>query len=126
MIQDRRGTAALETAIILPVFVTLIFAMFDYGSAFWTLASLQAGADSGARCYALQQTCTNAASTASYISGLVGFTVPTAAVTVTASANCGSGITGSLVQISESYSFVVQGLYPGSPMAMSVSGCFPT
>jgi len=49
VIQDRRGVAAIEFAIIAPMLILLLFAMVMYGGWFWMAHSVQAAVSEGAR-----------------------------------------------------------------------------
>lgn len=49
VIQDRRGVAAIEFAIIAPMLILLLFAMVMYGGWFWMAHSVQSLASEGAR-----------------------------------------------------------------------------
>jgi Flp pilus assembly protein TadG len=50
----RRGTATVETAFVLPVYVVLLFAIVEFGHAQLVLSLLQSGCRNGARLGALE------------------------------------------------------------------------
>lgn len=49
MVGDRRGAAAIEFAIVGPVFILLLVGMIVYGGWFWMAHSVQAAVSAGAR-----------------------------------------------------------------------------
>lgn len=51
---ERRGTAVVETAVVLPVFVLLMFAIIEFGHAQMVLNLLQSGCRTGARMGSMQ------------------------------------------------------------------------
>jgi hypothetical protein len=65
---DTRGSAIVEFAIALPVFVLMIFSFIQVGLALWTQIGLQHGVEMAARCATIQPvvngspTCNNASS----------------------------------------------------------------
>jgi Flp pilus assembly protein TadG len=46
---QRRGTAAVETAVVLPVYILLLFAIIEFGHAHLAINLLQSGCRNGAR-----------------------------------------------------------------------------
>ncbi|MFD1788755.1 TadE/TadG family type IV pilus assembly protein [Sphingomonas floccifaciens] len=50
---DTKGAAALEFAILAPVFLFLIFCLIQFGLVVWTQAAIQHGASAAARCGAV-------------------------------------------------------------------------
>lgn len=51
---DRRGTAAVETALVLPAYIVLLFAIVEFGHAQLVLSLLQSGCRNGARMGSLE------------------------------------------------------------------------
>ncbi len=99
---NRSGTAALEFAIILPVIVTLLIGMFDYGALAYQTMEVSTAAHAGAE-YALKngftasavQTAVTSATTltvtASPAPTLEKACVTSGAIVVTAGSSCSSG-----------------------------------
>src|SRR6266702_474803 len=50
---DQSGAAALEAALVLPFYITFIFAVIELGNIYWTYNSIQYVADEVARCHAV-------------------------------------------------------------------------
>ena len=55
----RRGTAVVETAVVLPVYVLLVFAIIEFGHATMVINLLQSGCRTGARMGSMQGPNTN-------------------------------------------------------------------
>ena len=92
---DIRGAAAIEAAIILPVYILFIFGVVEFGHMYWTANSLQYAADEAARCNAISSTC-NASTTA--ISRATGIGLTSGEITTASSTVCGN-FTGTQVTI---------------------------
>lgn len=96
---DRRGVMAIEYALILPVFLAMIFGIIEISRLIWYQVSLQQATAVAARCGALAATnCTTDALIATKAaSGAPGIKFPAAAFTVTHE-TCG-------VRVAASFSF---------------------
>ena len=136
MTLDRRGTTALEFAIIAPVFLALLFAAIEYGRLFWTLQAMQLASDKTARCVASGNSVCSSASTyaintaAGYgATGLTsaGVTIQNPLTTTSAGPSCtpSSGNTAVRVQFSLTFATVVPGLLPGMPTTLATVSCYP-
>jgi Flp pilus assembly protein TadG len=67
LFKDRRGTTAVEFAITLPVFILMLFGLWQTGYGLWWQFGLQHGAQMAARCMTINRTvCNTTASTQSY------------------------------------------------------------
>lgn len=103
LLRDTRAAALVEFAIIFPVLILLLFAMIDFGRAFFLRNNLVAAVREGARAAAVQMSpdpCSNDANiiavTQAYVTNLGG-AAPT--VTVTPIGACGIGTTNIRVSI---------------------------
>ncbi|WP_236615059.1 TadE/TadG family type IV pilus assembly protein [Desulfovibrio sp. X2] len=56
MSRSERGFAAVETALLLPVFILLFMGVIDFGRLFWTQNTVTAAAEEGARMAVLTDT----------------------------------------------------------------------
>ena len=61
---DERGAAALEAALVLPFYITFIFAIIELGNVYWTYNSIQYVADEVARCKAINNATCDVSNTA--------------------------------------------------------------
>lgn len=60
LFKDQRGTSAVEFAITLPVFILMLFGVWQVSFGIWAQCALQHGADMAARCMAVNPTvCSN-------------------------------------------------------------------
>jgi Flp pilus assembly protein TadG len=114
------GATAVETAIVLPAFLLLIFAIVEAGRIFWTQSSLQYAVEAAARCAAVNTTlCGSTSSIQTYAAAqAVGVNVSSSSFNVSLP-SCGH-------QISISYSFtlVVTELFPGG-ITLKAQSCHP-
>ena len=113
-LRSEAGTTVIETAILLPVFLTFMLGIFEFGRALWLQSSLQSAAQAAARCAVVSasSTCNSNSATASYASTqVIGFSVPSSDFSVSSSGTCGSG--GSkTVTAGYPFSFIVTALFP--------------
>ena len=116
--RDERGVAAVEFALVSPVFFLALFGLGQAGLWLWADFSLQRAVNTAARCAVITPTaCTDVASYAA--NNVVGLSVPSNAFTVT-TATCGAQVTAAY----EVPSFT-SGL--GLPnITVHVSACYPT
>jgi Flp pilus assembly protein TadG len=134
------GTAAIEFAMLAPLFLVLLFGTIEFGRLLWTKQALQEAATAGARCMAIAQgsipngSCVSGGSysssqTQTYVqqqAGNWGISLPTADITPNNNATCG-GTTGfSQVSIASTFSSVVPKLVDLSgAIALNASACYP-
>lgn len=109
-IRGVKGTAPIEFALILPVFLVLIGGCMELGYVFWANSALKYGATYGAR-YAFSHPTASATTVKNYALSTIDF--PGSAITYTATTTGDStDINGSF-----SYSFL---LVPISPITLTV------
>jgi Flp pilus assembly protein TadG len=118
------GVAAVEFAILLPVFLTLLFGIVEFGRLMWTHAALQFAVEAAARCYAIDTTCTSASAAQTYASQQIfGLTVASSAFL--ASNGAGTSCGGYQVQVSDyPFSFIVPALFPWT-ITLNAQSCHP-
>lgn len=117
--RDKGGASAIEFAILLPVFLPMIFAIIQFGEAFWTQTALQHAVEMAARCATINTTnCGSASQTQSYAATQAyGLTFPTGTFTATI-ASCGN-------QVSANYNFpFITGWFPAT-IGLTASSCYP-
>jgi Flp pilus assembly protein TadG len=135
------GTTVIEFALVAPLFLILIFGTIEFGRLIWTKEALQEAAVAGARCVAIAQgavpggPCTSggsysSAQAISYVqteAGKWGISVPSAAVTPTASTSCAGTGGFSEVSISTTYTSLVPKFtqLPGT-ITLNASACYPS
>lgn len=114
----RRGSSAIEYAIIFPVLLLVMLGIMDSGRLLWAYSTLYRATEAAARCGAVDVTACGTTNQirSKAVSSAWGLTVAPAAFTVATPA-CG-------VQVSASYSFSFS--MPGfSPLALNASSCHP-
>lgn len=117
----QKGSAAIEFAIVGPLFIGLLFAIVQGGLMLWTQTGLQHAVESAARCSAVNATtCGNADAVQSYAALQAhGLNLPASTFTF-AKATCGN-------QVSASYkfSFFTQ-IFSAASVVLTAQACFPT
>jgi Flp pilus assembly protein TadG len=105
LFRDRRGTSAVEFALTLPVFILMLFGLWQICHGLWAQFALQHGAEMAARCMTINPppaACSTTASIQSYAaSQSYGFSPPPATFSVSKNTTCGNQISGN--QISADY-----------------------
>lgn len=91
----RRGSVAIEYALILPALLLLVIGIIDTGRVLWTYTTLYRATEAAARCAAINTTdCGAVAQIQSYAAAQAwGLTIDAGAFTVTTAA-CGIHVTG--------------------------------
>ena len=123
------GTTAIEMALLLPVFLSLLLGIEEFGRALWTQSALQYAVEAASRCAAITTTtCPDAGTTQTYAANnALGLSLASSVFTYTASASC--GITGyaSGSQVTASYAFqpVVPQLIAGLSVNLGAKACHP-
>jgi Flp pilus assembly protein TadG len=118
--RGRRGSIALEYALLLPVLLLFIVGIMEVGRLMWTQTTLDRAVEAAARCAAVDQiTCADAPATANYaVTQAFGLNVTSDAFTV-APAACGKSVT-----VTFSYKFLVPFITPQS-MTLHAVACYP-
>jgi Flp pilus assembly protein TadG len=133
----KRGTTAVEFAAVIGPLLVLMFAVAEYGQAFWTQEGLQEAAIAGARCVGmLSVNCTSggtysATTATAFIQAEAqkwSITLPSSGISVNTSTTCG-GVAG-FSQVSLTYTYqpilpVLLDLLP-TGTTLTATSCFPT
>jgi Flp pilus assembly protein TadG len=123
LIGKRAGAAMLEFAIGLPVFVMLLFGIFEFGRMLWIQNALHYSVQQAARCASINATtCGSTSAIQSYAAGIAGAGIPSSAFTVTLSTACGT-ITGD--KVAASYPLSLNIPYMSLNPTLSAQSCFP-
>jgi len=115
------GATAVETAIVLPVFLLFLFSIIEGGLLFWTQSTLQFAVEAAARCAAVNTTlCGTASAIQTYAaSQAYGTTIPSSTFTFT-QPSCGYQVSASYV-----FSFIVSEVYPAGTITLTATSCYP-
>lgn len=115
------GAAALEMAIVLPIVLTFMFGLTEFGRAMWTKATLDYAVESAARCFAVNATtCGTAAATQTYAATrALGLGLAGTAFTVT-SPTCGKQVSAALT-----FNFAASGLFTYPVITLNSTACYP-
>lgn len=91
---DRRGTTAIEFAIVAPVFIMLVIGLIYMCLVLFEVGSLHYAVEEGARCASVKSTvCTDSSAIVAYTKN--HYFGPTSPTFTPASAACGNSVTGS-------------------------------
>lgn len=113
----RRGTVAIEYAIVLPVLLIFFLGIMDTGRLLWTYATLYRACEAAARCAAIKAAnCTTFGATKSYaVTAAWGLNIDASAFTVSNPA-CG-------MQVSVTYDF--EFVFPWQSTTLTATACYP-
>ena len=120
---ERDGNAAIEFALLLPVFLLMLLGIVEFGRVLWTQSSLQHAVEAAARYAAINYpTCGSTSQTTSYAaSETFGQNIPASDFTLTC-ATCGTQVSATL-----SFTPVVPALLPFlNNITLSAQSCYPT
>jgi Flp pilus assembly protein TadG len=114
-----RGTAAVEYALVAPVFIVLIVSAFYFCMAVYTIASLHYAVQEGARCASVKTlVCTDSSTTLSYTKNNYFGPDLTPAFSYSPNLSCGKSVSASVDFIAN------LGLHTVT-IPLTASACFP-
>jgi hypothetical protein len=115
--RDQRGTSAVEFAVVVPVFLGLVFLVLNICVALWAEAALNFAVDQAARCMSVQRgVCDNVTDAVNQHPYIGPNITPTFSQAVGAS--CG-------YSISATATYVLNVGLTSVPLHLSASSCFP-
>lgn len=116
----RSGATALEFAMLLPVFLPLLFGVVQFGQMFWTQTAMQHAVEMAARCATINATtCGSASATQTYAATQAfGLTLPSGTFTASTAA-CGN-------QVAASYAFPFVTAWFPATINLTAQSCYPT
>jgi len=126
--RSRRGSTAVEYAIVLPALLMFILGLLDSGRLLWAYTALSRSVEAAARCASINTTiCGSTSAIQSYAVGQAwGLPVSSSAYSVTTPA-CGVQVAGTL-----SFSFTIPWFYGTAPfgsanaITLNAVACYPT
>jgi Flp pilus assembly protein TadG len=120
-LRDCGGNAAVEFALVLPLFLTLIIGVMELGQILLKQNALQRAVEVAARCATVDKTnCATLSQVQSYAaSQTTGVTIPASAFTATV-ATCGNQVAAALP-----YTYLTTFL-PLPALTLRAQACFPT
>lgn len=130
-LRDTRGAAAIEFALVAPLFLMFLFLFLDLGRAQFTRQALGELAAAAARCAAVRSAaCADAAAVQTWTvarAGRSGLTITAPMVAVNQAAVCNTVANMAQVTISKPYARTALTLLPEGrlPATMVATACFP-
>jgi Flp pilus assembly protein TadG len=132
MMHDRRGTTAIEFALVGLVLLTLMFGGIEYARLFWTWEALQLAGDDTARCVgigssdcAMPSTYAVTAAGNYGASGLLASNVQVVNATTSAPCNQLAGNSAVSVTLSLPFTSPASTLIPGLNRTLTTTSCYP-
>jgi Flp pilus assembly protein TadG len=136
------GATAVEFALLVPMFLMLVYGAIEFGRVLWTEQALQETAFASARCMAIAQgtkpnrSCASSGSysssnTTSYVQNVAagwGLSLPSSGVSLSTSANCGGSSGGfSQVTLTSTFNSVAPKLVKlnAGGVTLTASACYP-
>jgi Flp pilus assembly protein TadG len=118
--RDRRGASIVETAVIMPVFLTMVMGLIDLGQLFWRQTAMQHAVEMAARCASVTPgTCGTASQIQTYAATQAyGLTFPDNTFTASTPA-CGNQVSAAY-----SYSFMTP-MLPVASVSLAGKSCYP-
>lgn len=103
MRRSRRGTSALEFALVFPILMAMLIGTVEFGRAYWTRSTLQTAAEDAGR-YAMTRSGLSDGQIESYLRSRTGHVDPTL-VTVAVATVVDSGVTFVTITASTAFGF---------------------
>lgn len=118
--RDRSGANALEFAILLPVFLPLMFGIIEFGQMFWTQTALQHAVDMAARCATINSaTCGTTSQIGTYAaSQAYGLNLPSGTFTAS-TPSCGNQVSAAYA-----FTFLATAWFPVT-VNLTARSCYP-
>jgi Flp pilus assembly protein TadG len=116
-----RGSSAVEFALVLPILLTMLLGVVEFGRALWIQGLLDYAVEQASRCASVNTTtCNSAGAIQSYAAQQTApLDLPSSVFSATTQA-CGNKVTASYP-----FTFIVQGLFPYD-ITLTSQSCFPT
>ena len=127
LVRDKKGLAAIEFAMTLPMFAILIVGIAQCGLALWYQFGIEHGSEMAVRCATITPTDPNCDTTAHIqhyaATQAYGLPIPDSAFTVTMPTTCGTN-QGNVVSASYVYNFATL-VYQNVHVTLTARSCFP-
>lgn len=119
LVGDSAGAAAVEFALVVPIFLLLLIGIMEFGRLLWTQNALHYAVEEAARCSAIDSSlCGSATATQSFAATRSGLDFATSVFTVT-TASCGS-------EVAASYPFAFVAFLSRYSVTLKAQACYPT
>ena len=105
LLAAENGVAAIEFAVVLPVLLTMLLGVLEFGRMFYLRQGLEYATESAARYYSMNPTATTSTVT-SYLQGkMIGGTGSNVSVAYASTANCNANSAVTCTTITATYTF---------------------
>jgi Flp pilus assembly protein TadG len=120
LLRDGRGVSALEFAVLMPMFFSLVLGLMQFGQMMWTQSALQHAVEMAARCASVNTTsCATPSQVQAYaVTQAYGLTIPPATFTASPMP-CGN-------QVLASFAYPLDiPLVPLPAVTLTARSCYP-
>ncbi|MEO5707033.1 MAG: TadE/TadG family type IV pilus assembly protein [Alteraurantiacibacter sp.] len=127
LLQDLRGAAIIEFAIVFPVFLLFLLGGIEGCRLMWSQQSLETAAYETVRCMSISSNCdTTSEQQAKAVTeaAKVGVTITSSAVALQSNVSCRGHSSSNKVTITTPFTTVVRGFLP-MPTTITAIACFP-
>ncbi len=115
------GNPAVEMALVLPVFLALIYGVIEFGRVLWTLSTLHYAVEEAARCASINTTtCGTSTQIKAYAAARASTIGVATSVFTPTTVACGHKVAASYV-----FPFAVSGFMPYT-ITLTAQSCFPS
>jgi len=108
--KNNTGTATVEMAFVLPLFLLFVMGIIEFGRLYWTLNSMQLAVDEAGRYAMVHTASTDADITTVAQANLYGLN--TADFTLTSASQITAGVTYKVITATYTFSFIASGILP--------------
>lgn len=129
LVHARRGSVAVEFAILAPLFLLMLLGMIEGGRMYWMAQSLNEVAFSTARCMAYGAACDTLEKQRSYAidrAASYRITITDTQISATQGQACSGNANAKIVTITAPFESPAAGLLPWGPINIVGRGCFAT
>ncbi len=120
---DEKGTAAIETALLFPLFILFVLGIMEFSRGFWVLHTMQLGVDQAGRWAMVNTSATDSQIISTAKSNMYG--LDPAQFTVTSQSQNISGVTYKVISVSYVFNFIIPNLLPFNSVTFNRSTIVP-
>ena len=127
LLRDRRGNVMAEFAMVMPVFLLLLFGVIEGCRLMWSQQVLETAAYETVRCMSVSAACDTTAEQQARVvaeAAKVGLTITASAATFTSATTCRGHGNSNKVTIRQNFSTVLRGFLP-MPTSIEATACYP-
>lgn len=121
--RDEKGAAALEMALVFPIFLLFIFGIMEFTRAYWILHTMELSVEDAARYAIVNTSASDSTIVAKAKESLYGF--DSSQFTVTSVSQNSNGVTYKVITASYPFNFIIPNLIPFNNITLTRSVSAP-